>query len=83
MFPFSDRKEFKAPFQYELLSVFMIRWFVLDLVNHMAKVRNPVKSVQLDPKLSYRLGIGNSTGLGMAPFLINHPSLVHSWINVA
>ena len=76
----SDRKEFKAPFQYELLSVFMIRWFVLDLVNHMAKVRNPVKSVQLDPKLSYRLGIGNSTGLGMAPFLLNHPVLLNNWI---
>ena len=26
------------------------------------------------------LGIGNSTGLGMAPFLINHPGLLHNWI---
>ena len=69
----SDRTEFKAPFQYELLSVFMIRWFVLDLVNQMANVQNPDKAVQLDPKLGYRLGIGNSTGLGMAPFL----SLIH------
>jgi len=76
----SDRSEFKAPFQYELLSVFMIRWFVLDLVNHMAKVQNPDKAVQLDSKLSYRLGIGNSTGLGMAPFLLNHPVLLNNWI---
>ena len=76
----SDRTEFKAPFQYELLSVFMIRWFVLDLVNHMAKVQNPDKAVQLDSKLGYRLGIGNSTGLGMAPFLLNHPVLLNNWI---
>ncbi len=26
------------------------------------------------------LGIGNSTGLGMAPFLINHPQLIDQWI---
>jgi len=26
------------------------------------------------------LGIGNSTGLGMAPFLINHPQLIQQWI---
>ena len=26
------------------------------------------------------LGIGNSTGLGMAPFLVTHPPLFHSWI---
>ena len=27
------------------------------------------------------LGVGNSTGLGMAPFLINHPQLLNNWIN--
>jgi hypothetical protein len=26
------------------------------------------------------LGIGNSTGLGMAPFLINHPQLIQQWV---
>ncbi len=25
------------------------------------------------------LGVGNSTGLGMAPFLVRHPLLVHRW----
>lgn len=76
----SDRKEFAAPFQYELLSVFMIRWFVLDLINHTAEVKNPDNFVMLDPKISCRLGIGNSTGLGMAPFLLNHPILLNNWI---
>ena len=27
------------------------------------------------------LGIGNATGLGMAPFLITHPELIHYWAN--
>jgi len=26
------------------------------------------------------LGIGNSTGLGMAPFIVNHPTLLNNWI---
>jgi len=25
--------------------------------------------------------VGNSTGLGLAPYLINHPVLVHNWVN--
>jgi len=27
------------------------------------------------------LGIGNSTGLGMAPFIVNHPTLLNNWIS--
>ena len=30
--------------------------------------------------IARNLGIGNSTGLGMAPFIINHPTLLHNWI---
>ena len=26
------------------------------------------------------LGIGNSTGLGLAPFIVNHPTLLNNWI---
>jgi len=37
--------------------------------------------VQLDPKFCEMLGVGNSTGLGMAPFLINHPQLLNNWIS--
>ncbi|MEM9716195.1 MAG: hypothetical protein AAF826_06725 [Pseudomonadota bacterium] len=77
----STRAEFQAPFQAEMLTVYLIRTFVRDLVNHMAKVRNEDASA-LDPSLAEQLGIGNSTGLGMAPFLINHPVLFNNWIMV-
>ena len=42
---------------------------------------NP-KSSWYEPErqICKNLGIGNSTGLGMAPFLINHPSLFDRWI---
>jgi hypothetical protein len=47
----------------------------------MARQRAPETAIKLDPDIRRRIGVGNSTGLGMAPFLINHPALIHAWIN--
>ncbi|WP_135506195.1 hypothetical protein [Roseovarius aestuariivivens] len=74
------RPECAGPFQIEMLSVYLTRAFVMDLVEHMARARAPLTAVPLDPALRRRFGIGNSTGLGMAPFLINHPQLLNAWI---
>ncbi len=76
------RDEMKAPFQAELLTVYLIRAFVRDLVEHLARAEGGEKSVTLDPAIAQTLGIGNSTGLGMAPFIINHPILFNNWIRV-
>ena len=76
----ADRPEAQAPFQIEMLTVYLIRSFVLDLVEHLARLRAPETAVAMDPTLRRRFGIGNSTGLGMAPFLINHPVLLNNWI---
>ena len=77
----ANRPEFLGSFQPELLAVWLIRSFTIDIVEHMAAVKAPAKAVKLDPDIRRRIGVGNSTGLGMAPFLINHPSLIHAWIN--
>lgn len=76
----ADREEFKAPFQSELLTVFMIREFSINIVEHIAQCDNAEQFVPLAPSLKRRLGIGNSTGLGMAPFIVNHPTLLNNWI---
>lgn len=73
------RTELNAPFQAEMLTVYLIRSFVMDLVEHMARAQSS-DATRLDPALKRRFGIGNSTGLGMAPFLVNHPKLIHNWI---
>jgi len=75
----ADRAELIAPFQAEMLTVYLIRTFVMDLVEHMAAVASP-EAVRLDPEIRRRFGIGNSTGLGMAPFLVTHPRLINNWI---
>ena len=77
----ADRPEFLGSFQPELLSVWLIRSFTVDLVEHLAKVKAPDTATGLGKTLKQSLGVGNSTGLGMAPFLINHPALIHTWIS--
>ena len=77
-----DRPEINGPFRIEMMLVYLVRQFTFDQVNHIAHKKNPNQSVRLDLELSRQLGIGNSTGLGMAPFIINHPALLHQWIYV-
>lgn len=75
-----QRPEFQGSFQVEMLTVYLIRTFVMDLVEHMAHAKAPQTAVKLKPTLRRKFGIGNSTGLGMAPFLIKHPMLLNNWI---
>ena len=77
----ANRPEFLGSFQPELLSVWFIRAFTIDIVEHLAKIRSPQMAIPMAADIKRQLGVGNSTGLGMAPFLINHPSLIHAWIN--
>lgn len=76
----ADRPEFKGPFRAEMLTVWLIRSFTVDLVEHLARVKGGARAVALELDLRRRIGVGNSTGLGMAPFLINHPVLINNWI---
>ncbi|MBT3213784.1 MAG: hypothetical protein HN351_03980 [Deltaproteobacteria bacterium] len=76
----SKRPETRGAFQVELLTVYLFRWFTIELVEHVAKQRGGEKAVSLNAEISKYLGIGNATGLGMAPFLIKHPVLIHNWV---
>ena len=67
------RPALRAPFRAELLAVWLIRLFTFDWAEHIGNGLIP-------PDLKRMLGVGNSTGLGMAPFLVNHPLLLHRWI---
>lgn len=77
-----DRPGLSGPFQAEMLTVWLIREFTHDLVEHIAARRAPDRAVKLAPGIRRALGIGNSTGLGMAPFLVSHPILLNNWILV-
>ena len=79
-FRIKNRHEINGPFRLEMMLVYLVRQFTFDQVNHVAKSKNPQKAIKLDPKICKNLGIGNSTGLGMAPFIVNHPTLLNNWI---
>ncbi len=79
-FRIKNRDEINGPFRLEMMLVYLVRQFTFDQVNHIAKNINPKSSTSLDPKICKKLGIGNSTGLGMAPFIVNHPTLLNNWI---
>lgn len=76
----AGREELASPFQGEMLSVWLARAFTTDIAEHLARTRGGARAVPLDPALRRMLGVGNSTGLGMAPFLVRHPALLNNWI---
>ncbi|WP_440912312.1 hypothetical protein [Candidatus Pelagibacter sp.] len=79
-FRIKNREEINGPFRLEMMLVYLVRQFTFDQVNHVAKFKSPKTAVKLDKNICKNLGIGNSTGLGMAPFIVNHPTLLNNWI---
>ena len=71
----ADRPGMGGPFMAEMLTVWLIRGFTHDLAEH-------VGGGTLSRETKQHLGIGNSTGLGMAPFVVNHPLLLDAWMQV-
>ncbi len=77
---YAHRPALASPFQVEMLAVWLVRSFTHDLVDYIAHTKAPSTAVKLDPTYKQWLGIGNSTGLGMAPFLVRHPILLNNWM---
>ena len=54
--------------------------FLLCVLENFISLSETKLAINLDLKICKKLGIGNSTGLGMAPFIVNHPTLLNNWI---
>ena len=76
-----DNPDFRQPFSAQMTAVYVLRQFSIDQVEHIARNKSP-DAVSLSDDLKRYVGIGNSTGLGMAPFLINHPLLINQWVHM-
>jgi hypothetical protein len=72
---YDTRLGLEGPFAAEMLTVWLIRHFTHALAEHVGQGT-------LTPTIKRHLGIGNSTGLGMAPFLVTHPVLLNNWMLV-
>jgi len=67
-----------GPYHAQMCGAFLLREYVADLVDAMAQARNPA-AARLSPAMRRYLGIGNSAGLGLTPFIYNHPAMVDRW----
>ncbi len=76
-----NNPDFRYPFSAQMTAVYVLRQFSIEQAEHLARHRAPETAVPLEPTLRRYLGIGNSTGLGMAPFLIRHPQLINQWVH--
>ncbi|MBY4675393.1 hypothetical protein [Marinobacterium arenosum] len=74
--------DFARPFSAEMFVCLMLRNFSLLQAEHIAKHRAPDSFQPMKPEIKRYFGIGNSTGLGMAPFLVNHPLLINQWVEM-
>lgn len=78
----SRHKDFGRPFAAEMFMCYMIRQFSLEQVDHLAQRRAPGSAVAMQDSIKRYFGIGNATGLGMAPFLVHHPLLIARWVEI-
>ena len=76
----SQCPDFARPFSAEMFTCYILRQFSLDQAERLAKIKSPETAVPLADHIKRYIGIGNSTGLGMAPYLIRHPKLLSQWV---
>jgi len=75
-----DNPDFNQSFSAQMCAVYILREFSLDWVHYLAEQQGGDKAIMLNKGLQRYLGVGNATGLGMAPYLINHPCIVDQWM---
>lgn len=73
-------EDFNQSFSAQMCAVYILREFSLDWINYLAKQKGKEQAVELSRDLQRYLGVGNATGLGMAPYLIHHPNIVDQWM---
>jgi hypothetical protein len=76
----SQFPDFARPFSAEMFTCYMLRHFSVEQAEFLARLRSPETAVAMDTQVRRYIGIGNATGLGMAPYLIRHPQLISQWI---
>ncbi len=75
---FSGEHPFAVPYRAHMLAAWLLRELSYDLVERCAALRNPA-AARLGGDWRRYLGLGNATGLGMVPYVVNHPEVLNAW----
>lgn len=71
----------RVPYHAQMLAAYLMREFSFDLVEHLARLRNPAAPA-LDPALKRSLGLGNGSAMGLVFFINTHPVLIDRWLDL-
>lgn len=75
---FDDDHPLHLPYRAHMLAAWLLREFSFRLVEHCAVARNP-QAATLSGDWRRFFGLGNATGLGMVPYVVNHPQVLDAW----
>ncbi len=75
---YADEHPLAMPYRAQMLAAWLMREFSYDLVEHCAAAIDPQAS-RLDGAWRRFFGLGNATGLGMVPYIFNHPAVLDAW----
>jgi hypothetical protein len=78
---FDDYHPFAIPYRAHMLSAWLLRELGYLLVEACAAARNP-GAARLQGDWRRYFGLGNATGLGMVPYVINHPEVLDAWVRL-
>ncbi|ALE06272.1 hypothetical protein AL755_13720 [Arthrobacter sp. ERGS1:01] len=79
---FPSNHPLSVPYRSQMLTAWLLRELSMDLVEHVARAKAQAAgtvAVPLDAAWGKYFGLGNATGLGMVPFLVNHPGYLDAW----
>lgn len=75
---YAEEHPLALPYRAQMLAAWLMREFSCDLVEHCAAARDP-RAARLDGGWRRYFGLGNATGLGMVPYIVNHPAVLDAW----
>ncbi|RYU14923.1 hypothetical protein ETU37_02300 [Nocardioides iriomotensis] len=78
---FADDHPFAVPYRAHMLSAWLLRELGYLLVETCAIARTP-DAARLTGKWRRYFGLGNATGLGMVPYVVNHPEVLDAWMRL-
>ena len=75
---FEESNPLSVPYRAHMVTAWLLRELSYDLVEHVAARRSD-KAARLTGDWRRYFGLGNATGLGMVPYVVNHPAVLDAW----
>ncbi len=72
---------FAVPYRAHMLAAWLLRDLGYELAERCAAALSE-RAVRLDGDWRRYFGLGNATGLGMVPYVVNHPEVLDAWMRL-